>query len=336
MCVGGCFYNAFQITSAFLAYDVLAESWFYSKDTLTPPLFTFCVRHTDKYDQNSNNSHSSVEFFKHSSTFLETFVRVAINIPNERLKVLADILAFEKSNVITYAQYYHMCFAVNLTIFNGSALHFSTSYRKSQTQPLIFLVTNLTDCSEDNYCAVYLNDYRSMHVDLLGNGVKIGYYTVVEYVKEELYLQKPPYVTACRDYRAEGFGSQDDCTDSCLKTQYIAAYDEVHAEAIIMSYENISFRKMSDQRILKLCENSCSQVACELHTFLVTAVSGKSLTNTSRIMLSFPLRKLTVYYIPKIQFWDFLTLFGSVFGFWFGVSAFGLIDQFLLCLTQMN
>ena len=46
--------------------------------------------------------------------------------------------------------------------------------------------------------------------------------------------------------------------------------------------------------------------------------------------LDFPSHgELRVAYKPKTTMVEYLTMFGSVFGFWFGLSVFGLIGEVL-------
>lgn len=288
------------------------------------------------YKPTSNISQTSSNFFQSAISFSESFKEIGVHIQSRGLEPVKDILQFERNNVITYMQYYHICFAFNVTIYEGISLNFTNSYRKTQIDPMLYMSMNLSNCALDNTCHVFITHFSSLHLDRLGSPFRAGTYTIVGYIIEELHLQPFPYVTECRDYKLEGLISQEDCSDLCFKKKYLEKYNLVQSESYVMRHENVSFKKMSDPIILSFCEKSCSQVACELHQFTISADAAKSLRNSSTVLFNFPYRKILVNYLPKVPFWDFMTLFGSVFGLWFGVSTFGLIDQFLVFSFRLD
>src|SRR5207302_1397925 len=74
------------------------------------------------------------------------------------------------------------------------------------------------------------------------------------------------------------------------------------------------------------CELKCDKANCHLEHYQVTSSSTPS--NTSELYISFPNEPdVKVNYVPKMDFWEYVTLLSSVFGLWFGLSAFGFIDK---------
>lgn len=338
ICIFGCVYNEYQITSTYLDYEVIAESWFYSAESIIPPLFTFCAVLKNKNDSKMNFSTRSSDLFENTYSFAETFNQVGVHIQPKGIKPVKDVLTFERTHVTSYLYNQHLCHAINISLFEGNYINYTSSYLKSPAQPfMLYIKSNISLCVQDRTCEIFLNQYQSPHLTYLGTSVKTGEYAYIHYRKEELYLQPSPYVTRCRDYKGEGSISQEDCYDSCLKKEYFDKHHFVHMISHIIRGENITFGSFTDVDIKSFCDRSCKQIACELHSYSVVAVSAKYLPGESLILFNFPSSsKLKVNYLPRINFWDFVTLFGSVFGLWFGFSTFGVIDQFLFIIFQKS
>lgn len=81
---------------------------------------------------------------------------------------------------------------------------------------------------------------------------------------------------------------------------------------------------------LKICKKQCSRVPCKLTQFTTTSIRTKfSKPLLSELTVKLPQNgELKVFYKPKVTMVEYVTLFGSVFSLWFGISAFQLVNQF--------
>lgn len=335
-CTFGCSYNAFQITSSYLAYDVIAESWFFSTDVITPPLINLCIMKNYKDGSNRTKKfNTSREFFEGSLNFSAMTKKVVVTQRgHESLRIPEnDIPRFEKHNVISYTAYEYSCYAINLTIYNGTQLAYTSAYIKSlDDRSLIAFAINATSCHREDFCQLMISNYRSVHTLSIYARIKGGHHKFVEYIEQQLFLKPKPYATKCRDYQRQGFESQEDCIVKCLKAKCLKEFGGVTSRLNIFSHENYKFvNKIIRDDMQSDCETLCFEIACELDAFTVSVVTNAYGNGfNTYITVSLPLaHKIKVNYLPKVEFWDFLTLFGSVFGLWFGLSTFGLIEYCL-------
>lgn len=339
-CAVGCLYNAYQIVSSYLAYGVTAEAWFFSQEPVTPPMLTLCTTedYRDGY-QTNKFFNTSEEFFQANYNFSEKVHGIRVNQIPHGVQDISDSQNFERDYVVTYSTFHWICYAINLTVYNGTLLKYPLSYIKSMnTRGMISFVFNSSVCFNGNsLCELQLTSYNSYRIEARGIIVKGGVYNFIDYQEQQFRLLPEPYATKCRDYRTEGLESLEDCIAKCLKAKYLRQYGVVPLQSNVFKSENVSWSKnhqYPSNEETRICEYKCSQISCELDEFRVSVertLSWEALpANCSKITLGMPVgNRLRVNYVPKIDFWDFLTLFGSVFGFWFGFSAFGLIDVVL-------
>lgn len=339
-CVIGCSYNAYQIVSSYLAYGVTAEAWFFSQEPVTPPMLTLCI--SEDYREGSGGYkffNTSQEFFEANYNFSEKVYGIRVNQNPYGVQDILDSQQFEKDYVVTYTTFHWICYAINLTVYNGTLLKYPLSYIKSlNSRGMITFVLNSSVCFKGNsLCEFQVTSHKSYRLEARGTIVKGGLSNFIDYQEQQFRLLPKPYVTNCRDYQKEGLESLEDCIAKCLRARYLMQYGVVTLSSTVFKNENVSWsqkRAYPSNAETQICESKCSQIGCELDQFMVQVertLSWEALpANCSKITLGMPVgNRLRVNYIAKIDFWDFLTLFGSVFGFWFGFSAFGLIDVVL-------
>lgn len=103
---------------------------------------------------------------------------------------------------------------------------------------------------------------------------------------------------------------------------------------IIPAYpeENVNFLASKvPQTMIDKCNGQCSSIACEVQETIVklrTILSQNK--NITMVWVNMPRgSKWFIEYVPRFRFWDFVTMVGCVFGFWFGLSMFGLVNSAL-------
>jgi len=67
---------------------------------------------------------------------------------------------------------------------------------------------------------------------------------------------------------------------------------------------------------------------CDITQLIITVRNGEYVSGIGSVMLIQPAsEELHVNYRPRMDFWEYATLLGSVLGLWFGCSCFGLLEQ---------
>lgn len=328
--------NAYEITSSYLAYGVAAETWFFSSETISPPLLTICIEDVFRDPKLiAKNFSTSVDFFNGTFRFDEIITKVEIH-QQPYGQIPADPKTFARNHVRSSILHGKICYTINITFYNNTETRYSFAYLKSISQKTIMkFVFNTSAClTSPSSCEVQINHPQSNDLEFLGEDFKGGFYTIVDYTKTDLFLMPRPYVTQCRNYSGEGLVSQETCFARCLKAQCLKEYNALPARVPIYENENYTFLKDRTNETFNVqCQQKCSDIACEVHQIEYSVSSQRNIDGfgkVAQLFLSMPKRvRLKVIYIPKIDFWAFVTMFGSVFGLWFGFSALSLAEHFL-------
>lgn len=124
-----------------------------------------------------------------------------------------------------------------------------------------------------------------------------------------------PYSTNCHNYIASGLKSQEDCFLNCTKSMDIATSGPL-AFVPVMKREHYNLSREFYGHNPQSCEDKCSKVVCvsEQYTAVVAYSGSTYLPSVAEVRLNFPeTADLNVTYKPLTTFWDFVTLFSSIF-----------------------
>lgn len=336
LCAFCCVYNAYQIVSNYLEYPVAAEVWFYSTKPVTPPMVTFCVRDNYREPCEENCYNSSRLFFEKTYNFSEIVKSIHVHQEPIGKVPFNDTKYFDANEVITFGIYDKVCYAIDITEHNNTNITYSINYVKSLTSPdMLMILFNCSACSRPGRaCEVLIATPGSLYVQPIGKQAMAGQANLFTYKHLELHLMPPPYATKCRDYAPTQDLTQEDCFTRCVKQRSLKELGYVTPKAPIFIKDEyaVKFDAVPD-KIMDSCKNLCSEIACEIHQYTVDVERAVFSSNDTFVIINIPMDgKILANYKEKINIWDFFTLFGSVFGFWFGVSAIGILDP----LMNMN
>lgn len=161
-------------------------------------------------------------------------------------------------------------------------------------------------------------------------------------------LLAKPYQTDCRNYTQDGFVSQGDCHETCVKKMVFLNKTSPNvipisvtikpedtfplAPASTFSLERdkhdmeSTILKDKIQSVLSFCDKECSQRECESQKMLPRLLSLQTKRHNQYIALFAPINpKVVVVSLAKYSFIEFITALFSTLGFWLGISVFGSI-----------
>lgn len=164
---------------------------------------------------------------------------------------------------------------------------------------------------------------------------QFNYFTLSNYRIKTSTLG-PPYLTNCLDYASIGIaGGKRECFLKCMTNDTIRKFGKVFfSDAIdkpvdlqIVSRDLIENNSTSSefQASLNGCDSRCSRPDCNDYFYVTeaTVVAAKVAGILFRVEAPRHLFYSTVY-SPKITFIDFFVYISSLFGVWFGFSAWDM------------
>lgn len=311
LCTIGCTYNAYEIVSSYLAYQVAAEAWFFSVEPITPPVIILCIKNNFRNFQNATLINSTKSYFESSYNFSDVVSFLAIHKQPDGMVIIDEYEDFQKYYVQTFSVHWKVCYAVDISLFNNSVIAFTNDYVRSLTWRTMFeMDVNATACSHSGQpCEVMLSQPLTYYTDPIGNVVIHGYENFIENTLTKLNLLPHPYITRCRDYASEGLVTQEDCFIICSRQLTLKLYELVSTQTPFFPNKNIGiFRGNLDQNVTKVCKSECSQIACQLTQYTVEVDTQALIEkNTTKVIIVIPkTSRILINYIPKIDFWGFL------------------------------
>lgn len=246
LCTAGCLYNAYQITSSYLAYGVAAEAWFYSTEPLIPPVMTLCMQHNYRDGfKNPEGYNTSSQFFAQRNGFADFVTEILITTNPTGRSPISDISHFANNYVSTFAMHGWICYKINITFYNDTQLTYPMSFAKTLSYKAMIKTELNTNCHSSDVCEVQLAESHNFHQEGIGVILRGGADNYIYYTHQELRLLQAPYVTRCRDYLQEGFSGQEDCFYKCLSTKVFKEFGRVSWRTMVLNTENITFLKDS-------------------------------------------------------------------------------------------
>ena len=146
--------------------------------------------------------------------------------------------------------------------------------------------------------------------------------TRVKYQRTRISLQEYPYVTNCRNYMKEDLVNPKTCIEKCMFREE-SRQDALTESSRIYEVSDLKLKKWDsiNRQIVDTCFRRCAQTACYIEQYRKIVEDGGKTT----INIYFPQEPdFIVNYLPKTQFVEFLVIFCSLFGFWFGLSVTSL------------
>lgn len=328
-CVLGSLYQAYQITEVYLKYDVIAESLFYPAEAIVAPMVTICCSDSFKQKCKDDCLRNSTTLFDAIYPFEQAARVIGFFKPGEDYESIGMSMEyFTRHFVTTYTINNMACYAIDF------ASNFTTNYtfmdaRADPASVILQIYLNGETCKG---CHGYVTRVGNLNVkSFTGKPLEQNRHVKLSYQKQELNLLPKPYTTKCYDYSKIGVYSQEECiakfekiyTQKTNMTNLKAFVPVKKGEDVMISY--------GDTKPFSWSRSQCMKAPCRLEQFYVyDSFKSEEYGNDTVISLMFPENgELTVNYKPKITLWEFLTLFGSVFGLWFGVTGLAISNLFL-------
>lgn len=331
-CAIGCLQQGYQLANAYLEYPVRAQTLFYPIDPVIPPSLSICLYRNYKQPCPLDTClNSTTKFFNSVFSISEITTSIHYLDPNGTRWDFKknSVEPFLNQTVSSFVVHGLICHTVNYMKMFSSRL-FTNFHIHKHTHKLIFAIEiNATSCKEPFQCDVHLSTHDDINIPHPGRVLQLGDAVVYTYTKRSLELLPFPYVTNCRDYIKEGMTSQDDCLVKCGKSMDIENDRPLSRFVPVLKGEHYRLNILPQNQIPDSCGIKCSEVACVSEQYTpVVAYSYKPLMpSIALIGLNFPeTTDLNVTYQPLTTFWDFVTLFSSIFGVWFGISVFSTFD----------
>lgn len=324
-CLVFCLYQASCVTEVYLKYEVTAEAIFYPGDVIIPPMVTLCV--TDRFAHLCNDECqlNSSTFFKALHPFSKLARPMYYYEPNVNLKHFRRNKSLVIENcVTTYKINIEACYAFDFAAELGGRNYSYIDVRKSGFSIMMQFKVYADKACNITPCSLFVISRGNLNLKYAwGKPLAPRSQVRLNYQKQTLFLLPPPYTTQCYDYTRVGMRGQDDCTAKCERGKN--KNKEMPNNVPVLEHENVKFAFWTQPS--NHCLKECSRTPCQLEQFTVM-ISTKNATSgngTSFVTLMFPDNgELNVRYKPKVDFWEFMTLFGSIFGLWLGVSGLQL------------
>lgn len=336
-CLVGCLYQAYQITEVYLKHEVTAESLFYPGKEIVSPMVIICTFNESTFIHEVLNT---TELFEVSDSFLSvvSIPRYDRDLIQERSNRQAHLSMrqFAERYVTTFVINGMVCYAINY------ARDFFTNYtfmdaRASLTSVNIQMYVGNDDCLSTLNCQAYITQPRYFNVKShSGKPLLPNTHVKLSYQKQELNLLPPPYTTDCFDYPRYGIRSQEECISTFeriyLKQNNITLMSRF---VLVMEGEDLSVN-LTKIRPSEWALEQCARTPCRLEQFYVYDSMKLGLyQNDTLLSLMFPTNgELIVNYKPKITLWEYLTLFGSVFGLWLGLNGLAIAGLVELAVRE--
>ena len=126
--------------------------------------------------------------------------------------------SFFKTAVTTYTIHGQACHAVDFAKYFAPRVYTHFEARASTLKVMLGVTLRVPD-GNTSYLDVHVMARGDLHSKVIGRRVRHKQFMRLAYAKQELHLLPPPYATKCRDYRAEGLQSQEDCIAQCAKKE---------------------------------------------------------------------------------------------------------------------
>lgn len=322
-CLLGCLHHAGQITEVYLNYEVTSEALFYPGDVIVAPMVTICVNNNHKYSCNDECFRNSSLYFASMRTFENTVQMWGRWEPGDKFGVYnMSTKDFARRYVTTFRVHNMACYAIDIT--HGFEKNYTFMDARLNEQSVITqMYVHAVACNKSNNCRVFVTRFGNLNLKVqIGMPLDNGYFVALHYQKQELNLLPPPYTTKCFDYEQYGIHSQEECIASFERVLYKNSnFSELPSFVPVKSDENVLIADESGFAS-NWSRKQCERTPCRLEQFTVYETVKRIKKNIALISLMFPENgELVVNYKPQTGFWEFLTLFGSVFGLWLGLDV---------------
>lgn len=177
----------------------------------------------------------------------------------------------------------------------------------------------------------------------------IGY--TVTYNEYQSKLLPPPYATGCLNYSKAGFTSRGGCYDICMRKESLKMWKRLHPALTIfpsetekpVTFTELLFSEKTKKESLEIyqkCNVECSQRDCSTVLYAPRYIQGYKKSRKGSegagvaliVSLTPILQAVSMEQVALIQF---LTDVASSLGFWFGLSAIGIIGTFRSLLQRL-
>lgn len=175
---------------------------------------------------------------------------------------------------------------------------------------------------------------------------------ILKYETFERKLLPKPFMTKCVTYTDIGFDSRGKCYEHCLLKAVeletngtkvppsVGIYSNTRKKIIgmseldkrtLMAHKNETYEQML-HRVDSSCEDKCQEKDCESVTHVPSIMGSFEASNTVYNMYLPISPTISATCQEAVSLIEFLTDMVSAFGFWFGLSVFGLWD-FIISLV---
>lgn len=289
---------------------------------------------TKKYNEITTEAMLFFSFFNDSLHSENTYVQMNVS----------DFVAAEAMNVSTFLKDTMKCYSMDI-----KQEHRKLSFYTVMRQAIVPGMLSFYKISNE-----VINSTKSLNYILTPNGrvMRAGFYSYVPlspqysrsfsmtYDTYEAYLLPPPFETRCVEYKKLGLGSRGDCYEACVRSAMLDINglvpqgvnihpDETHD---LLSLSSLLFNGTTKTMLRKLdvmCDLRCHAKDCISIAHIprkLTTSRTPNMTVIANIAPQSPTVRASCQQMLTLT--QFLTDLVSTFGFWLGISVFGIFRFF--------
>ncbi|KAI1295462.1 hypothetical protein HDE_05612 [Halotydeus destructor] len=330
----GCIAHSLDITGMYLRYDMKAEYRLVPRDQISTPAITLCFRlpFREKFPRNSCPYLGTSRIFRENAlSYTHIIDHMTVLFPTGMFLTYENNFLEVLFNATTTAYRYNDKICYNMAI---SKLAKNLSYNRTLFEHFVLpvIVKIKLDSNHSIRTETYLNadnEYVS-GIDGMFSGFEENTDNTYSYKKLTLNLMAAPYKTKCRKYSLDNIGSQDECYKSCKIRHFIKEKNRIPKNVPYSEISDIKYIAMTEDisntdKMVPVCHQQCLQPDCNIIIF--SHVLMQSISVSSGRILSIALSsepELDITYIENTSLIEFITLMGSIFGLWLGLSISSL------------
>ena len=333
ICTIGFLITTYQITDLYLQWEIYADYVNYPSEDIYTPALTLCfdALRLPNYGPcpNSTCLETTESFFANLIPF-ENLISI-ISIVNEKGEVfkydtVESFANFLNRTTLLYKFNRYACFHIDF-INHINQTHYKRAYVETAELPMLFTI-QLKRNLKALLVFIGSRDDRPNLVNSIADA-KIGLFQTMVWTRTEINLLPPPFKTRCRNYKLEGFANQKECYHRCTIDWAIEHDTKIPTATPRIAVDNHTLetrdplKNLNSSRLpyIAHCMNQCRQVACLNE--LYTSRTVQKFRGQTMIMLLAPTEPdIVINYRPKLVFAEFMALWSSLVGLWYGLSAF--------------
>jgi hypothetical protein len=253
-------------------------------------------------------------------------------------------------NVTTFFKDMHKCFTFELLDAYKDVKYYDV--RRQTISPGMLTILQLRE-NETRHAGImqYIvtpngMKLRSGFFSFLPIGLRQRHAFAVTYETYETQLLRDPFESGCQEYHEFGYDSRGSCYESCVKENGlnmtngltppgVNIYDRLDFNATLITNVDIMMNKSLNgigtmnliERLHDFCNQKCPAIDCHSVIQIPRSLANYGPVDNSQVIVMAPTTP-TIFASsqPRLTLTQYLIDVFSTFGFWLGISAFGVFE----------